>query len=417
VAQLKTVVRPGALRGFAPFDRLDSDLLIIAATRCEIISLGTGALLVAHGEMDPFEYYLIEGTLSLTNQRVELTILAADDHQANRPVATDRPTIYAVRALTSCAILRFPRHLIGLLWEQLPKASKSGPVHLDFSAPGPFLKAVEQEINGNRLLLCSLPAVAIPIRRLAERTVSDTRTLARILALDPVIALKIIKIATSPLFSSSEGHTHTLTKAIEGLCPDLAAELAVCYSLKHRLPTQAPSLLILGQQAMVEALHVAAIARLLAQRTDCLDPERAFLAGLFHNIGIWLLLSVAATGPEALRHPDALHRAVRSLAAPLSALLLERLPLGADLTHAAAHGSDFRQGAGEPFDLAAIVRIARYHFLLLVNRRRQLPRWTEVPAFRVFPGGEFSPEHSLRLLADARLEIAAMNRLLSGELE
>jgi len=412
VSHLNTSIRPGTLRGFLPFNRLDADLLIIAATRCEPLTLAAGGLLFQRDTNDPFEYYLLAGSLELHEGGGEPPrTLTAQTPAAFQPIARERPTICAVRAKVESQLVRIPRETIGLLWEANPKAAPRPYADLDFTQPVPFLQEMERILTGSRLHLLSPPVVAHPLRWLADRLPPDRATMARILSLDPVIALKIFRIASSPLFRIAD--VQDLLGAIEGLRPELAAELAVCYCVKHLLPEGVVAFRTVSQQAVIEAINIAAISRLLARRTDHLDPERAYLAGLFHNLGIWLLLTVAADGPEKLHQTDAIHIAVRRLAAPLGGLLLHRLGLGEDLARAALAGGDFRKGEGEPLDLAGVVRLARYHFLLQANRRRLLPKWTEIPTFRVFPGGEFTPQKSLEILAEARQEIALTHKLLN----
>jgi putative nucleotidyltransferase with HDIG domain len=159
-------------------------------------------------------------------------------------------------------------------------------------------------------------AVPSPIVALLDALLDDGTTsaddVARIVALDPSIALRLVRAANSAYFAPPEPVTD-LAQAIHYMGLDVVREIvrqsSVLSLFTLRLPTQ-PELNARLAGLWQHAIATAAAARILARRQGSADLL-AVAAGLLHDIGKVALL---------LAQPEAYARALRMAAA-------ERIPI------------------------------------------------------------------------------------------
>lgn len=136
-----------------------------------------------------------------------------------------------------------------------------------------------QSINF-QLEIPPVPVVAEKMLNLINEDASSASQLAEVVALDPSITARVLKIANSPFYSMSRQVT-TLSKAIVVLGERTLKNLVLAASMRgiHRAFGKV-------EQALWEDSMVCAFgARFLAAKLQLVDPEEAFMAGLFRHIG------------------------------------------------------------------------------------------------------------------------------------
>lgn len=125
-----------------------------------------------------------------------------------------------------------------------------------------------------------MPAVAVKVMELLQDPESTADGLANAISADPAVSARILKIANSS-FYGLQRQVSTLKAAIVILGQKTLRSLVLAASLTgmHRKYG-------LQEKMLWEDSVGAAIAgRLLAQHLRSIDPEEAFLAGLFRHIG------------------------------------------------------------------------------------------------------------------------------------
>ena len=70
---------------------------------------------------------------------------------------------------------------------------------MQFKTVNDFLTYIHTEIKNNRLVLPSLPDVAIKVREVINKGEATSAQIAEIISTDAVIAARLIQIANSPL--------------------------------------------------------------------------------------------------------------------------------------------------------------------------------------------------------------------------
>jgi HD-like signal output (HDOD) protein len=138
-------------------------------------------------------------------------------------------------------------------------------------------------INGNNDLF----ALSEPISRILEMTRQEEISvdiLSDTIRRDPALAGRLLKIANSPLYGLK-----TRTANIHDAVMALGITTVKCLALSAAIfdPSRIPEKINVNLKKLYGSiLTVAAMARKLAEISDCRSPEEAFVAGLLHKIGL-----------------------------------------------------------------------------------------------------------------------------------
>ena len=126
-----------------------------------------------------------------------------------------------------------------------------------------------------------MPRVAAEIMNQLNAPNSSADRLADIIASDPAVAVRVLRIANSSFYSLSRQVTN-LSMAIVVLGERTLKNLVLAASLRGINREFGPKEKMLWEDSMVCALASRFLARALAVG----DPEDAFVAGLFRHIGL-----------------------------------------------------------------------------------------------------------------------------------
>lgn len=175
------------------------------------------------------------------------------------------------------------------------------------------------------------PAIANRILQLADDPLADTKKLATIIELDPLLSIQVIRWASSSLYGY-RGQIKSVQDAITHVLGfDYVLNLTL--GLATLAPLKAPVEGVIGTQSLwLQALASTQLIPLLAQKMppETQPPsEHLFLAGLVHNIGFLLL---GDQFPEEYNYLDKLINSNPSL----SINAIENFAFGSDHTQLGA---------------------------------------------------------------------------------
>ncbi len=145
-----------------------------------------------------------------------------------------------------------------------------------------LLKVIEDDIKSNRLILPSLPEVAIKVRSMAADPDCSVNSLAAEVAKDATIAARLIKVANSSALQRGQPVTG-VKQAIANLGFNLVRSLVTQLTILQTMRTSKDTSRLHGFVA--SGLHISALCHSIASQNSHLDPELAALGGLLHDIG------------------------------------------------------------------------------------------------------------------------------------
>jgi putative nucleotidyltransferase with HDIG domain len=128
--------------------------------------------------------------------------------------------------------------------------------------------------------LPAMPVVAAKVMQLVEDERATADELAKIVASDPAVAARVMKISNSPLYGCQR-QTQTLQGAIMLMGFNTLKSIVVVAYLKDVFKPVGLTEKMLWEHAFGAALA----ARVIAADIRQVNPEEAFLAGLMHDIG------------------------------------------------------------------------------------------------------------------------------------
>lgn len=374
-------------------------------------------LLELHADSDD-TLYLLEGNCKLFAEDGAKRVIHHTDPSAQAPLARLRPSRYKVVAETEVRFLRMQNSLVCESAESFEQASSSLVLdsyevqedddygHMD--AANRLTLQIYEDLNANRLLLPSLPHVAVRIGEAVNDEDSDAKKIAGLIETDPAIAAKIVKAANSARFGGAV-QTATVTDAVTRLGMKNTQMLVITFALREMFRTDSRLLEKRMMQLWEHSRRIGALARVLGEKTGRFNPHESLLAGLVHDIGGLAVIAYAKDFPEVVENPAALESSINSLRSQLSSMILSKWMMPEALVNAAKEAENwYRDHTGEG-DYADLVIVAQIHEGVAGDIDP-----AHIPALARLGLAPAEIDSGLELLHNAHQEVEAAKRLLSA---
>jgi putative nucleotidyltransferase with HDIG domain len=142
--------------------------------------------------------------------------------------------------------------------------------------------------------LPTIPVVATKVMQLIESESATAEELAKVVASDPAVAARVLKISNSS-FYGCQRQIQTLSHAIVVLGFGTLKSLVVAASVKQVYQPYGLTEKMLWEHSFGAGLA----ARIIAKETRLVSEEEAFLGGLFHDIGKIIMNTMSSTQFQA----------------------------------------------------------------------------------------------------------------------
>jgi HD-like signal output (HDOD) protein len=276
-----------------------------------------------------------------------------------------------------------------------------------------LIARIEDEAEANRLQLPSLPEIILMIREAIDDPNKGVNHVARIIQLDPALSARLLTIANSPLYRGNL-QLLDLKQAIQRLGLGVTRNVVTGLIMHNIFNVTSTHLHNKIRALWQHSCRVAAISRVIASLTPKVQPERAMLAGLLHDIGVLPILIYADQCPPGLVSDDVLKDVILQLRKSLGQKIIEDWKLGDDLCQIPVTVDDWSRDHAGPADYDDVVQIAHIHSQFGETTARETPPLTSIPAFNKLSIAKMGPHAGLELIEQAREEINATIRLLNG---
>jgi len=148
-----------------------------------------------------------------------------------------------------------------------------------------------------------LPEIVMKLNELFETDDMKFEELARVIEMDPAIAIKLISIANSPLVRGSSDCL-SVERAIMRLGLDETKNYAIALSNKGMLVSDNKILKQVLDKLWWHSLETAYCAKLLARKLNSTQADKMFLLGLLHDVGKLLLVRIIDDLSKSLSEID-----------------------------------------------------------------------------------------------------------------
>jgi len=236
-----------------------------------------------------------------------------------------------------------------------------------------------EAIQSNRIVLPTLPEVALRIRDAAEDPNTDVASFAKEVGFDAAISARVMRVANSPLMRGNTKVTD-VKAATARLGIQYSCNLAVGLAMEQMFQATSDAVDERMRDIWTHSTEVAGISAVLARTYTRLKPDQATLAGLVHKIGALPILRFAEEDRALLKDLSMLDQLIDALHGEIGKLILDTWGFPPDIASVPLAYLDF---ARQPpaVDFADIVMVANLQSYM--GRDHPLGRvdWNTVSAF------------------------------------
>jgi len=272
---------------------------------------------------------------------------------------------------------------------------------------------LERNADANKLELPSLPDIITLIQEAIDDPNKGVNHVARVIQLDPTLSARLLTIANSPLYRANL-QLQSLNQAIQRLGLGVTRNIVTSLILHNIFTVSSIRLHNKIKALWQHSCRVAAISKVIASLTPGIQPDRAMLAGLLHDIGVLPILIYADQSNAEAVDPDVLAEVINQLGKSLGQKIIEEWKLGSDICCVPTAIDDWERDHEGPADYADVVQVAHIHSQFGETNGSEVPPLTRLPAFNKLSLAKMGPHAGLELIEQAREDINATIRLLNG---
>lgn len=367
-------------------------------------------------EFESDELYVLQGVLEIESRDQVNQAIDSATERARLPIFRIVLDGQFVRGITDCSLLRVPRALTEKYKVHKRYDSQEiGIIELD-TLTGVDLKLtlvdeVFHKFKSRSIRLPSLPEIALHINQAVQDKNLGAKKISSVLREDPVITLRVMQVANSALYGGAS--VSNLQQAITKVGLETIRAIVMSVVIRNLFKPDAP----LIKKAMVEfyehSIRTGSICFVLAKHVPGLDPDRAFVAGLIHDIGVIPVLVVADSHPELARQAGILDTTMKQLKSQVGCQMLDEWKFGDDMTTVAKSAYDWDRKPASA-DYCDLVQVALIHSTLLGGKKITGPPLVELAAFKRLGLDKVNPGSDVQILNEANQRIKEMMKVLCG---
>ena len=146
-----------------------------------------------------------------------------------------------------------------------------------------------QSLVNNASELISLPEISFRVNELANDPDATADDMASVISQDPALVVRMLKIANSVYYGLST-EVETISRAVSILGTNKIRDLVLSTSTSEAFDG-IPNDLITMQDFWHHSLYCGLLAQILAKKSNKINAESIFIAGLLHDIGQLLMFN------------------------------------------------------------------------------------------------------------------------------
>jgi len=276
----------------------------------------------------------------------------------------------------------------------------------------PLYTEIYDDLINDKLVVPSMPEVALKIRHLVEDNDIPVSELARALSTDPAISAKLIKSANGALYHGQPA-VDTCARAISRLGLNTTKHLVVSFVLRNLFEEKIHTDLLSERVRDLwhHSVEIASISMALAHASPGLDAEEALLAGLLHDIGELVILTYAESYPDLTADSEVLDGVIKQLKAEIGAVILREWQFPEAIVEAAFGAEEWTRDSGDKPDYCDVVLAAQLLSFIGTSKMEDFPDLEDIPAFKKLAGGNLTRDVSMKILDEAEEQILETKEL------
>ena len=214
------------------------------------------------------------------------------------------------------------------------------------------------DLDSGKLLLPTLPEVALKVREVVQDPDATAAQLADIIVTDAALSARLLKVANSALYRGRVP-VESVQTAVSRLGLQMVRNLVTSLVMEQMFKPTSRTLEKRMRKLWEHSTEVAAISQVIASKQPHIKTDEAMLAGLIHNIGVLPILMRAETVPGLIEDDVRLDQFVENLYPRIGAAILKNWQFPQNLITVAAEHTNLNRNSGpDGPDLCDVVQVA-----------------------------------------------------------
>lgn len=162
-----------------------------------------------------------------------------------------------------------------------------------------FMEQLYQDLRSDKLILPTLPEMALKVREIVSDENSSLADVARVINRDPALAARLVQLANSPLLKSRVS-IESVDMAVMRMGGTMVKNIVTAMVMEQLFQATHEVTDRKLRACWQHASEVSSIAVGISMQFGHFLPDQAMLAGLVHDIGMLPILTMAEDYPELL---------------------------------------------------------------------------------------------------------------------
>ena len=195
-----------------------------------------------------------------------------------------------------------------------------------------ILDDIARDLSGEVVNFPTFLDITFRVRTALKKPDLTIEELATLVGAEPLMSTRIIRLSNSVTLNRSGRAIVDVNAAIARTGMEAVRSVSFAVAMEQLLASKkmAP-FAALSRRLWQHTMHVAALSHVLARKATRVAPDEAMFAGLIHDIGVFYLLSRAASFPELIAEPSELHQLLVQWHAEIGHALLAAMGLPEEL--------------------------------------------------------------------------------------
>lgn len=396
------------IQHLAPFKDVRDNLSTSIASNAHLVKLNAGSTEIPR---DGKVYFLAAGILQFSVPGVQQRSISAKDPAATIPLPQDPK--WHVKSPSGALLIQVPKRYLDLGEDHLHQESAESSDLTGCSIAGELYLQFFETLKKGKVDLPGLPDTMIKIGDAIDSDSTSNNDIANLIQTDPALTARLISIVNSAAYGRSV-KINSLSQAIGTLGRKRVRNLVFSSIVKNLFVSKSPFLKQHLTDLWQRSCKIAAISFVLADITPGLDPDRAMLCALMHDIGVIPIVTAANKQPDLKDDAEKFNLLLNEMKGEIGALTLRSWGLDSEIAEVASNANNWWRLGTALADYLDVILIARLHAAASDGVQGDYPILDSIPAFQKLALGKLTPHKSIAVLEDARQKIEELESLLIG---
>jgi HD-like signal output (HDOD) protein len=221
-----------------------------------------------------------------------------------------------------------------------------------------FYNTILEEMDSGKLVLPTLPEVALQVREVVDDPDATAKQLADIITTDAALSARLLKVANSPLYRGRV-QIDSIQMAVSRLGLGMVRNLVTSLVMEQMFQATNNRLDKRLRELWEQSTKVAAASQVIASKLPSIKTDEAMLAGLIHAIGVLPILMKADEDGDLIRDSKKLDHMITNLYSKLGGNILRSWDFPETLVAVAQEHANLNRNSGDAGpDLVDVVQVA-----------------------------------------------------------